>query len=391
MEEGRKTDFWREFRISGEPKFDTNEQDEEGNKDEEYVDRDYEFYQRMKDMVKGWMLWSLKRMLIIHVFEEFEDMGYHGEISDNKNEIEELRDLDEEDDPDECDSEMTISKRKRKKTFVVGKTWIPERELKDPHFQVGQQFANSKDFNDTVKKCAVKNEYDLYFNKKTDKKMEVICGKKIYKGKRQDMHCPFWIYASFIKDKAPELVIKTLDLEHKRCAMVPRVQMCTSTFLAKKYMNTFRVDPYMSRKLFQAIVKKDFGQSISHKQVIKARKLTGFMNSGKEAEQYNLLETYVQVLRDTNPESTVELTTEMDADVRKFKRFYVCLDACKRGWITTCRPVVGLDGYHIKTKFPGQLLSVVGIDDNNRMFPITYAVVELENKETWIWFLKKLI
>lgn len=155
------------------------------------------------------------------------------------------------------------------------------------------------------------------------------------------MPCPFWIYAGFIKDKAPELVIKTLDLEHKRCAMVPRVQMCTSTFLAKEYVNTFRVDPYMSRKLFQAMVKKYFGQSISHKQVIRARKLAGlFMNSGNEADQYNMLETYVQVLRDTNPGSTIELMTEMDADVRKFKRFYGCLDACKRGWITACRYVV---------------------------------------------------
>lgn len=72
------------------------------------------------------------------VVEEFEDMGYHGEISDNTNDTEELRDLNEEDDPDECDSEMAVNKRKQKKTFVGGKTWIPERDLKDPHFEVGQ-------------------------------------------------------------------------------------------------------------------------------------------------------------------------------------------------------------------------------------------------------------
>lgn len=126
----------------------------------------------MKDMVKGWMIDNT------NMLEEFEDMGYHGEISDNINDTKELRDLDEEDDPDECDSKMMISKRKRKKTFVGGKTWIPERDLKDPHFEVRQQFANSKDFNYAVKKYDVKNGYDLYFNKNTDKKMEVICGKK---------------------------------------------------------------------------------------------------------------------------------------------------------------------------------------------------------------------
>lgn len=30
----------------------------------------------------------------------------------------------------------------------------------------------------------------------------------------------------------------------------------------------------------------------------------------------------------------------------------------------------------------GPLLAVVGIDGNNGMFPITYAVVEIENKDT---------
>ncbi|KAK9943065.1 hypothetical protein M0R45_008687 [Rubus argutus] len=167
--------------------------------------------------------------------------------------------------------------------------------------------------------------------------------------------------------------------------------MCTSTFLAKHYVNKFRVDPYMSRKLFQALVNEDFGQTISHKQVVRARKLAGIMNSGNEANQYNLLETYVEVLTETNPGSTVKLVTEMEGTVRKFKRFYVCLDACKKGWIAACRPVVGLDGCHIKTRFPGQLLSAVGIDANNGMFPIAYAVVEFENRETWTWFLKFLI
>ncbi|KAK9943066.1 hypothetical protein M0R45_008687 [Rubus argutus] len=218
--------------------------------------------------------------------------------------------------------------------------------MRDPHFEVGQQFANSNDFKDAVKKYAVKNGYNLYFNKNTDVKVECT-----------------------------ELVIKTLDLTHKNCQVVPRVQMCTSTFLAKHYVNKFRVDPYMSRKLFQALVNEDFGQTISHKQVVRARKLAGIMNSGNEANQYNLLETYVEVLTETNPGSTVKLVTEMEGTVRKFKRFYVCLDACKKGWIAACRPVVGLDGCHIKTRFPGQLLSAVGIDANNGMFPIAYAVL----------------
>ena len=116
--------------------------------------------------------------------------------------------------------------------------------------------------------------------------------------------------------------------------------------------------------------------------MIRARALAALMNSGSEDQQYNLLESYAEVLKKTNPGSTVKMMTEMVGEVRKFKRFNVCFDACKKGWKAGCRPLIGLDGCHIKTKYPGVLLSVVGIDVNNGMFPIAYAVIEIENRET---------
>ena len=71
---------------------------------------------------------------------------------------------------------------------------------------------------------------------------------------------------------------------------------------------------------------------------------------------------------------------------RVFRRMFICFDACRRGWKDGCRPIIGLDGCFLKGICKGQLLSAVGIDGNNRMFPIAYAVVEVENTETWKWF-----
>ncbi|XP_008235222.1 PREDICTED: uncharacterized protein LOC103334074 [Prunus mume] len=62
----------------------------------------------------------------------------------------------------------------------------------------------------------------------------------------------------------------------------------------------------------------------------------------------------------------------------------------KKGFIDTLRPVVGLDAYHIKGQHPGQLLSAVGVDPNNGMYPIAYAVADAENYATWTWFLELL-
>lgn len=66
---------------------------------------------------------------------------------------------------------------------------------------------------------------------------------------------------------------------------------------------------------------------------------------------------------------------------------YICFGALKKGWKEGCRPVIGLDGCHLKTMYKGQLLAAVGIDGNNGMYPVAYAVVEKETRDSWTWFL----
>lgn len=73
-----------------------------------------------------------------------------------------------------------------------------------------------------------------------------------------------------------------------------------------------------------------------------------------------------------------------------FHTCYVSFDACKRGFLSSCRPIIFLDGCHIKTKFGGHLLTVVGIDPNDCIYPIAMAVVEVESRASWGWFLNTL-
>ncbi|XP_014490240.1 uncharacterized protein LOC106752970 [Vigna radiata var. radiata] len=55
------------------------------------------------------------------------------------------------------------------------------------------------------------------------------------------------------------------------------------------------------------------------------------------------------------------------------------------------RPIVCLDGCFMKGQFKGEVFTAVGRDPNEQMLPLAYAVVEVENKETWTWFLQILI
>jgi len=39
-------------------------------------------------------------------------------------------------------------------------------------------------------------------------------------------------------------------------------------------------------------------------------------------------------------------------------------------------------------KYKGTILTVIGVDGNNQLLPVTFAFVESENIESWFWFLK---
>nr|GEY52276.1 hypothetical protein [Tanacetum cinerariifolium] len=60
------------------------------------------------------------------------------------------------------------------------------------------------------------------------------------------------------------------------------------------------------------------------------------------------------------------------------------------GWLEGCRKSIGLDGCYLTHICKGQLLTAIGRDANNQMFPVAWAVVGVENKNNWCWFLSLL-
>ncbi|KAL0446305.1 UNVERIFIED_CONTAM: hypothetical protein Slati_1758400 [Sesamum latifolium] len=66
----------------------------------------------------------------------------------------------------------------------------------------------------------------------------------------------------------------------------------------------------------------------------------------------------------------------------RFSRFYVCFGALKRGFKAGCRPTIRIDGCHLKGPHGCILLTAIGVNPNNNLFPIAYAVVDKECRET---------
>ena len=51
------------------------------------------------------------------------------------------------------------------------------------------------------------------------------------------------------------------------------------------------------------------------------------------------------------------------------------------------RPLIAIDGTHLRGKYPSVLLIAVTHDGDHGIFPIAFGIAEIENFKTWEWFL----
>ncbi|XP_074266612.1 uncharacterized protein LOC141589891 [Silene latifolia] len=129
------------------------------------------------------------------------------------------------------------------------------------------------------------------------------------------------------------------------------------------------------------IIKKGFAYKVKY--------FAHKMLHGSMKEHYSKLGSYIQALRDEEPNSVFILST-IPGKNPVFHRFFVCFDALKQGWVRGCRKVLCVDACFLKTFLGGQLIAATGRDANEQMYPLVWAIVEGENNDSYEWFFQQL-
>ena len=89
--------------------------------------------------------------------------------------------------------------------------------------------------------------------------------------------------------------------------------------------------------------------------------------SGAFTTEFSEFQAFANELLRSNPSSTMNVEICRN-DLKEGRRIFICLDACKKGWKTDCRPIIGLDRCFLKTKFKGELLVALGKMRMNKNF-----------------------
>ncbi|KAL9667757.1 hypothetical protein QQ045_002122 [Rhodiola kirilowii] len=250
---------------------------------------------------------------------------------------------------------------------------------KDIELITGLQFRNKQVFNKALRFYAVKG-FDFYYVTNGSEKVAAHC---------RNQACPWRVYASWYKhgQENKSFMIKTLVPHLEYCPHVFDNSKVTAKFLTEYYLDAFRKNTKWNDEAFHAHVRDDLKVNVHRMKCFRARHQALQILEGGVGEQFKLLRQYCAAILKWNPGSTVVLKTNDGM----FQRVYICLDACKRGFLAKCRPIISLDSCHLKGHYSGQIHSAVGRDGNDNMFPIAWAICEAESKDTWTWFIESLL
>ncbi|XP_071933232.1 uncharacterized protein [Coffea arabica] len=150
----------------------------------------------------------------------------------------------------------------------------------------------------------------------------------------------------------------------------------TSRLTSKLFVDEVRKTPSMTVHELMTKVTEELNVDFSLKQGYRTLRKVRDTIQGSHDKQYTMLESFCGELRRANPGSTAFVETDVDEDgVSRFRRLYMCLEPIKRGFLAGCRKWIGLDGCFLKGPYGGQLLSAVGMDGDNKMFPLAMSVV----------------
>jgi len=253
--------------------------------------------------------------------------------------------------------------------------------MTDYKWEVGTVFLDNNHFKDVIRTYAIHAGRNMKFLKNDSKRVRVGCLGAQNK-------CQWFAYCSYVRSRKIWQLRKLLDVHS--CSREFKINIIKAKWLSETLDQTLIENPKLKINDVTQRALRKWNTHVSISTARKARAMVADIVDGSFKEQYKRIYYYADELLKCNPGSTIKIKVENDNDEAIFQRFYFYLKACKDSFVF-CRPIIGLDGCFLKGKYGGELLSVVGRDANDQLLPLAYAVVEVENKETWTWFLELLI
>ena len=311
---------------------------------------------------KGGKMDEVEDTLGRHLFEIEESVAeFEDEIPTERTAIPDSSDDDSEDEIDLRDKRM--------------------RNRKHDKLAVGSSYYTVYEFKEVVLEYALTKGKNIKQDRWDKTKVSFVCG---IGGK-----CKWRLYCSYDKD-SQKWLLKTKYKYHS-CTPNGKCKLLKSPVIARLFLDKLRQNANLMPEEIQNIIKEKWKIVSTRNQCQRGRLLALRWLEKEYDEQFSHLRGYAEEILFTNNGSTAIVDTYKNKDGKDvFNRFYVCFANLRDTWRGYCRPVIGVDGTFLKVAVKGVLLTAVGHDANNQIYPIAWSVVQSETTENWLWFVQQI-
>ncbi|WZZ40591.1 hypothetical protein YC2023_036850 [Brassica napus] len=313
-----------------------------------------------------------------------------------KDENERIGNGEEEEEEEELEERYELEIEQSVADFVdeefIGRNTIPEsedefyprdrkRKRTEDKLDVGTSFFSGFEFKEAVLYYALSKGQNIEQSRWDKTKLSFKCAMR---GK-----CKWRVYCAY-DESTRKWLVKTRYIYHS-CTPNGKCKMLRSPVIARLFLDKLREDDNLMPEKIQETIKEKWKLIPSRNQCQRGRTLALKWLHKEYADQFAHLRGYVSEIQRTNPGTSVVLETIHNAAGEDmFDQFYICFEKLKTLWSGTCRPIIGLDGTFLKQEVKGILLTGIGHDRNNQIYPFAWALVQGETADTWLWFIKQL-
>ena len=200
-----------------------------------------------------------------------------------------------------------------------------------------------------------------------------------------DENCPWRVHAHLSKKKSHNWwKIKSYGGDHTclNSTVNTNHRQATAKFICSKILPLVKSETDMTAKNVQETMSNMF-----HVKVTYAKAWQGLTKAlgiiyGDWDSSYAELPKYLKEVQNSNPGTVYKVIHTRGVFDGAFWAFGPSIEG-----FAHCRPLLSIDGTHLYGKYLGTLLVATGVDANQGLYPLAYAIVQTESWNTWKWFI----
>ncbi|ESR54612.1 hypothetical protein CICLE_v10023299mg, partial [Citrus x clementina] len=245
----------------------------------------------------------------------------------------------------------------------------------------GQRFKDVTQFRNAIQVYAIREQFKLCIMENRSHIVSCECS---------DLSCDWQVTA--IRDvRGKGFVITQFSPKHN-CPRLDHAFHPASKWISAMFLHRWKEQPSISTTEVRNEIESMYGIKCPEWKVFcaanRAKQILGLDYDDGYAMLHQFKEEMERIDRDNIV--LVETETHESREEERFKRVFVCCARTSYAFKVHCRGILAVDGWEINNPCNSVMLVAAGLDGNNGILPVAFCEVQVEDLDSWVYFLKNI-